>query len=47
LATPLVLDDVGEDLVMADDVVMPLNLPVTLVKEEELKETPLDMNVSQ
>jgi hypothetical protein len=31
---------------MADDVVMPSNPLVTLVKEEELEEAPLDVNVS-
>ncbi len=32
---------------MADDVTMPLNLPVSLVEKEELEEALLDMNVSQ
>ncbi len=32
---------------MADDVVTPLNLPVAPIEEEEFKETPLDVNVSQ
>jgi hypothetical protein len=32
---------------MADDVAMPLNPLVTLVEQEELEETPLDVNVSQ
>jgi len=38
---------VSEDLVMADDVVMPLNPSVKLVEEEELEEASLDVNVSQ
>ncbi len=32
---------------MADDVVMPLNPLVALVEQEEFKEAPLDVNVSQ
>ncbi len=32
---------------MADDVVMPLNPLVAPVKQEELEEAPLDVNVSQ
>jgi len=43
----LVFVDVGENLVMADDVATPSNLPVSLVEEEEFEEAPLDMNVSQ
>jgi hypothetical protein len=43
----LVFVDVGENLVMADDVIMPLNPPVSLVKKEKLEEAPLDVNVSQ
>ncbi len=43
----MVFVDVGENLVMADDVATPLNLPVTPIKEEELEEAPLDVNVSQ
>jgi hypothetical protein len=35
----------GEILVMADDVVTPLNPPVAPVKQEELEEAPLDVNV--
>ncbi len=46
-ATLLVFIDAGENLVMADDVVMPLNPPVSLVEKEELEEAPLDVNVSQ
>jgi hypothetical protein len=47
LATPLVFVDAGEDLVMPDDVVTPSSPPIAPVKEEELEETPLDVNVSQ
>jgi hypothetical protein len=43
----LVFVDVGEDLVMADDVVTPSNSPVAPIEEKELKETLLDVNVSQ
>jgi hypothetical protein len=43
----LVFVDVGENLVMADDVIMPLNPLVAPVEKEELEETPFDMNVSQ
>jgi hypothetical protein len=43
----LVFVDVSENLVMADDVVMPLNPLVAPVEEEELEGAPLDMNVSQ
>jgi hypothetical protein len=39
--------DVGENLIMADDVATPSNLPIPLVEKEELEETPLDVNVSQ
>jgi hypothetical protein len=39
--------DAGENLVMADDVAMPLNPPVPLVEKEELEEALLDVNVSQ
>ncbi len=39
--------DVGEILVMVDDVAMPSNLPVALVEQEELEEASFDMNVSQ
>jgi hypothetical protein len=46
-ATPLVFVIAGEDLIMMDDDVMPLNPLITLVKEEELEETPLDVNSSQ
>ncbi len=43
----MVFVDTGEDSVMTDDVVTPLNLLVAFVKEEELEETPLDVHVSQ
>jgi hypothetical protein len=46
-ATFLIFVDVGENLVMVDDVVMPSNPSVSLVEKEELKEAPLDVNVSQ
>jgi hypothetical protein len=39
--------DANEDLVMADDVVTPLNRSVVLVKYKEFEETPLDVNVFQ
>jgi sporulation-control protein spo0M len=39
--------DAGEDLVMADDVVMPSNPLVALVENEKLEETSLDVNISQ
>jgi hypothetical protein len=39
LATPLVFVDASEDLIMADDVITPSNLLVTLLKEEEFEET--------
>jgi hypothetical protein len=42
----LVFVDAGANLVMVDDVAMPSNLPVSLVKKKELEETPLDVNVS-
>jgi hypothetical protein len=43
----LVFVDVGENLVMVDDVATPSNPPISLVEKEELEEAPLDMNVSQ
>jgi hypothetical protein len=39
--------DASENLVMGDDVPTPLDPPIALVEKEELKKTPLDMNVSQ
>jgi hypothetical protein len=44
--TPLVFVDVNENLVMVDDVVMPLNLSVAPVEEKKLEETLFDVNVS-
>ncbi len=46
-ATLLVFVDVGENLVMVDDVATPLNPLVSLVEKEELEEASLDVNVSQ
>jgi hypothetical protein len=46
-ATLLVFVDVGENLVMADDVDTPSNPLVSIVKKEELEEAPFDVNVSQ
>jgi len=45
--TFLTFVDVGENLVMADDVATPLNPPGSLIEKEELKEASLDVNVSQ
>jgi len=45
--TLLVFVDVGENLVMADDVATPSNRLVSLVEKEKLEETPFDVNVSQ
>jgi len=42
----LVFVDIGEDSIMANDVIMPSNLLVALAEEEELEETPFDVNVS-
>jgi hypothetical protein len=39
--------DAGENLVMADDVIMPSNPPVAPIEEEKFEEAPLDVNVSQ
>jgi hypothetical protein len=47
LTTPLVFVDASENLVMANNVVMPLNPPIAPVEEEKLEKTSLDMNVSQ
>ncbi len=44
---PSVFVDVGEILVMADDVVTPSNPPVAPIEQEKLEEVPLDVNVSQ
>ncbi len=43
----LVFVDASENLVIADDVATPSNPLVTPVEQEELEETPLDVNVSQ
>jgi hypothetical protein len=39
--------DLNENLVMMDDVVMPSNPSVAPIEQEELKETSIDVNVSQ
>jgi hypothetical protein len=44
---PSVFVDVGDVLVMVDDVATPLNLLVAPVEKEELEETLLDVNVFQ
>jgi hypothetical protein len=44
---PLVFVDVGESLVMANDVVTPSNPLVAPVEQEELEEVPFDVNVFQ
>jgi len=46
-ATLLVFVDACENLVMADDVATPSNLPSFLVGKKKLEEAPLDVNVSQ
>jgi hypothetical protein len=46
-ATLLVFVDASENLIMADDVTMPSNPLVSLIKKEELEEASLDVNVSQ
>jgi hypothetical protein len=43
----LIFVDAGEILVMADDVVMPSNPPITPVEHEKLEEASLNVNVSQ
>jgi hypothetical protein len=45
--TLFVFVDVGENLVVADDVVTLSNLPISLVEKEELEEALLDVNVFQ
>ncbi len=47
VSTTLRFVDAGENVIMADDVATPLNPLVALVKQEELEETPFDVNVSQ
>jgi hypothetical protein len=44
---PSTFVDVGEILIMANDVVMPLNLPVAPVEQEKLERAPFDVNVYQ
>jgi hypothetical protein len=39
--------DVGEILIMADDVATPSNLPVAPVEQEEFEAASFDVNVSQ
>jgi hypothetical protein len=46
-ATLLVFIDVGENLIMANDVATPSNPSVSLVEKKELEEAPLHVNVSQ
>jgi hypothetical protein len=43
----LVFVNVGENLVMVDDVVAPLNPPIALVEKEEFEKTSFDVNVFQ
>jgi hypothetical protein len=40
----LVFIDVGENSVMVDDDIMPLNPPIAPVEEEEFEETSFDVN---
>jgi hypothetical protein len=44
---PSVFVDVGESLVMVDDVATPLNPPIAPVEQEELEEMSFDVNVFQ
>jgi hypothetical protein len=44
---PSIFVNAGDNLVMADDVIMPLNPIVAPVEQEKLEEASLDMNVSQ
>jgi hypothetical protein len=46
-ATFLVFVDACENLVMADDVTTPSNLPISVLETEDLEEAPLDVNVSK
>lgn len=46
-ATLLVFINASEHLIMVNNVVMPLNPSVALVKEKKLEERPLDVNVPQ
>jgi hypothetical protein len=43
----LVFVDAGEDSIMEDDVVTPLNIPVAPVEKEKFEEVTIDVNVSQ
>ncbi len=43
---PSIFVDVGENLIMVDDVT-PSNPPIALVEQEKLKETSFDVNVFQ
>jgi len=45
--TLLVFVDADENLIMADDVAMPSNPLVSLIKKEEFEEALFDVNVSQ
>jgi hypothetical protein len=45
--TFLVFVDACENLIIADDVAPPLNIPISLVEKEKLEEAPLNVNVSQ
>jgi len=47
LTTPLVFIDVGEDSIMANDVVTPLNPLVVPIEKEELEKTMFNVNISQ
>jgi hypothetical protein len=46
-ATLLAFVDANENLVVADDVATPSNIPISLIEKEELEEAPFDVNVSQ
>jgi hypothetical protein len=46
-ATFLVFVDEGENLVMVDDVATLSNLLISLIEKGELKEAPLNVNISQ
>jgi hypothetical protein len=43
----LVFVDASEDSIMADDVTKHSNIPIVLIKEEELEKTSFNLNVSQ
>jgi hypothetical protein len=44
---PSIFVDASENLVMVDNVAMPLNPPIAPIEQEELEETLFDVNVSQ